>query len=103
MILVTSDYIGGKDLEMLGLVRGSTIQTKHLGKDIGQGLKHLIGGELKTYTQMMDDARDLATARMVKEAEEMGADAIVGIRYSSAAIMGGAAEVMVYGTGVKFK
>ncbi len=103
MILVTSDYIGGKDLEMLGLVRGSTIQTKHLGKDIGQGLKHLIGGELKAYTQMMDDARDLATARMVKEAEEMGADAIVGIRYSSAAIMGGAAEVMVYGTGVKFK
>ena len=103
MILVTSDYIGGKDLEMLGLVRGSTIQTKHLGKDIGQGLKHLIGGELKTYTQMMDDARDLATARMVKEAEEMGADAIVGIRYSSAAIMVGAAEVMVYGTGVKFK
>lgn len=103
MILVNTDYITGKDLETLELVKGSTIQTKHLGKDIGQGLKHLIGGELKAYTEMMDNARALATERMVEEAKGLGADAIINIRYASAAVMQGAAEVIVYGTAVKFK
>ena len=103
MILVNTDYISGKELEMLGLVKGSTIQSKNIGKDITQGFKTLIGGELKAYNEMMNDARALATKRMVGEAEEMGADAIVCVRYSSASIMQSAAEVMAYGTAVKFK
>ena len=103
MILVNTDYISGRELEMLGLVKGSTIQTKNLGKDITQGFKTLVGGELKAYTEMMNDARALATKRMVEEAEGMGADAIVNIRYASSAMMQGAAEVIAYGTAVKFK
>lgn len=103
MILVNTDYISGKELEMLGLVKGSTIQTKNVGKDITQGFKHLVGGELKAYNEMMNDARALATKRMVQEAKSMGADAVVNIRYASSAIMSGAAEVIVYGTAVKFK
>ena len=102
MILVNTDYIAGKNLEMLGMVKGSTIQSKNLGKDITQGFKTLVGGELKAYTEMMNDARALATKRMVAEAEAMGADAVVNVRYSSAAVMQGAAEVMAYGTAVKF-
>ena len=102
MILVNTEYISGKELEMLGIVKGSTIRSKHLGKDIAQGFKSMVGGELKSYTEMMDEARALATKRMVAEAEEMGADAIVNIRYSSAAVMQGAAEVIAYGTAVKF-
>lgn len=103
MILVNTDYISGKELEMLGLVKGSTIQTKNVGRDITQGFKHLVGGELKAYNEMMSDARALATKRMVEEAEAMGADAIVNIRYASSAVMSGAAEVIAYGTAVKFK
>lgn len=102
MILVNTDYITGKELEMLGLVKGSTIQSKNVGRDISQGLKTLIGGELKAYNEMMNEARALATKRMVEEATGIGADAIVNIRYASAAIMQGAAEVMAYGTAVKF-
>lgn len=102
MILVNTDYISGKELEMLGLVKGSTIQTKHIGKDIGASLKTLVGGELAGYTEMMNDARALATKRMVKEAEDLGADAIVNIRYASSAVMQGAAEVIAYGTAVRF-
>ncbi len=102
MILVNTDYISGKELEMLGLVKGSTIQCKHFGKDISQGFKTLVGGELKAYTEMMNEARDLATKRMVEEAQKLGADAIVNIRYASSAIMQGAAEVITYGTAVKF-
>ncbi|MBR6573891.1 MAG: YbjQ family protein [Clostridia bacterium] len=103
MLIVTTDYIAGKELEMLGIVKGSTIQTKHLGKDITQSFKTLVGGELTAYTEMMNDARALATKRMVQEAEAMGADAIVGVRYGSAAVMQAAAEVMAYGTAVKFR
>ena len=103
MILVNTDYVSGKDSETLGLVKGSTIQSKNIGKDILQGLKTIIGGELKGYTEMMNEARALATKRMAQEAEQMGADAVVNIRYSSAAIMQNAAEVIAYGTAVKFK
>lgn len=103
MILVNTDYINGKELEMLGLVKGSTIQSKNIGRDITQGLKTIVGGELKAYTDMMNEARDLATKRMVAEAERLSADAIVNIRYSSSSVMQGAAEVMAYGTAVKFK
>lgn len=102
MILVNTDYIEGKQLEMLGLVKGSTIQTKNLGKDITQSFKTLVGGELKAYTEMMNDARALATKRMVAEAENLGADAVVNVRYASSAVMAGAAEVMAYGTAVRF-
>ena len=102
MILVNTDYISGKELETLSLVKGSTIQSKHIGKDITQSFKTLVGGELKAYNQMMNEARALATKRMVEEAEALGADAIVNIRYASAAVMQGAAEVIVYGTAVKF-
>ena len=102
MILVNTDYITGKEFEMLGLVRGSTIQSKHLGKDIAQSFKTLVGGELKSYNEMMNEARALATKRMVEEAEQLGADAVVNIRYASAAVMQGAAEVIAYGTAVKF-
>lgn len=103
MILVNTDYISGKDFEMLGLVKGSTIQSKNIGRDITQGFKTIIGGELKSYTEMMNDARELAAKRMAEEAEALGADAVVNVRYSSAAVMQGAAEVMAYGTAVKFK
>ncbi len=103
MILVNTDYISGKELEMIGLVKGSTIQSKNLGKDITQGFKTLVGGELKAYNEMMNEARALATKRMVEEANALGADAIVNIRYASAAVMQGAAEVMAYGTAVRFK
>ena len=102
MILVNTESIAGKDLQMLGLVKGSTIQTVNMIRDIGSGLKTLVGGELTKYNEMMNDARALATKRMVQEAEELGADAVVNIRYASSAIMQGAAEVMAYGTAVKF-
>ena len=102
MILVNTETISGKDLETLGLVKGSTIQTVNAFRDIGAGLKTLVGGELTKYNEMMNDARALATKRMVAEAEAMGADAIVCIRYASSAIMQGAAEVIAYGTAVKF-
>ena len=102
MILVNTETISGKDLETLGLVKGSTIQTVNAFRDIGAGLKTLVGGELTRYNDMMNDARALATKRMVAEAEAMGADAVVCVRYASSAIMQGAAEVIAYGTAVKF-
>lgn len=102
MILVNTDYITGKEFEMLGMVKGSTIQSKNIGKDITQSFKTIVGGELKAYNEMMNDARALATKRMVEEAEGMSADAVVNIRYASSAIMQGAAEVIAYGTAVKF-
>ena len=103
MLLVNTEHIPGHDYEVLGLVRGSTIQTKHLGQDLTQGLKTLVGGELQAYTDMMNQARDLATERMTGEAVRLGADAVVNIRYATSAIMQGAAEVMIYGTAVKFR
>ena len=103
MILVTTEGITGKELETLGLVKGSTIQTVNAFRDIGAGLKGLVGGELTKYREMMNNARAMATKRMVEEAEKMGADAIVCVRYGSASIMQSAAEVMAYGTAVKFR
>ena len=102
MILVNTDYITGKELETLGLVRGSTIQSKNIGKDITQSFKTLVGGELKAYTEMMNEARAIATKRMADDAQAMGADAVINIRYSSSTVMQGAAEIMAYGTAVKF-
>ncbi|MBQ3090666.1 MAG: YbjQ family protein [Oscillospiraceae bacterium] len=102
MLIVTTEHISGREIEVLGMVKGSTIQSKHLGKDISQSFKTLVGGELKSYNEMMNEARALATKRMVQEAEQLGADAIVCVRYASAAVMQGAAEVMAYGTAVKY-
>lgn len=103
MLLVTTETVSGRELEMLGLVKGSTIQSKNIGRDITQGFKTLVGGELKSYTDMMNEARGIATQRMADEAQALGADAVVAVRYSSASVMQGAAEVMAYGTAVKFK
>jgi uncharacterized protein YbjQ (UPF0145 family) len=103
MILVNTDYISGKEFEMLGMVKGSTIQSKNIGRDITQAFKTLVGGELKAYNEMMNNARALATKRMVADAEALGADAVINIRYASATVMAGAAEVMAYGTAVKFR
>lgn len=102
MILATTDHVEGKSMETLGLVKGSTIQTVHMGKDIMNSFKTLVGGELNSYNEMMNNARALATKRMVEEAESMGADAIVCVRYSSASVAQAAAEVMAYGTAVRF-
>ena len=88
---------------MLGIVKGSTIQAVHAAKDIGAAFKTLVGGELVGYNEMLNNARALATKRMVMEAEEMGADAVVGMRYASAEVLQGAAEVIAYGTAVKFR
>ena len=87
---------------MLGLVKGSTVQSKHIGKDIGAGFKSIIGGELKSYTEMMEEARQTATERMTAEANALGADAIVNVRFTTSAITQGDAEVIAYGTAVKF-
>lgn len=103
MLILNIDYVPGKELEVLGLVKGSTIRSKHIGSDITQSFKTLVGGELKAYTEMMNEARALATKRMVEEAESLGADAVINVRYASAAVMQGAAEVMAYGTAVKFR
>ena len=102
MILVNTDYISGKNFEMIGLVRGTMIQSVHFGNDIMNSFKTLVGGELTSYTEMMNEARAIATKRMCDDAQAMGADAVVNIRYASSAVMQGAAEVMAYGTAVKF-
>ena len=103
MLIITIESIPGKTIEPLGLVKGSTIQTVNALRDIGAGLKTLVGGELTKYNQMMDNARKIATDRMVQEAQALGADAVVGVRYASSSIMQSAAEVMAYGTAVKLR
>ncbi len=103
MLIVTTETVTGKELEMLGLVKGSTIQTVNALRDLGAGLKTLVGGELTKYNEMMDKARAIATNRMAEEAQKLGADAIVCVRYATSAIMQSAAEVMAYGTAVRFR
>ncbi len=103
MLLLTIDYIPNKEIEVLGIVKGSTIQSKDIGKDLLSGLKTIVGGEITSYTEMMNEARAIATKRMVMEAEALKADAIICVRYASSAVMAGAAEVMAYGTAVKIK
>lgn len=102
MLVVTTETINGKNFEVLGTVKGSTIQTVNAFKDIGAGLKNLVGGELGNYNKMMMKAREVATERMVEEAQGLGADAIVCMRYATSAVMQSAAEVMAYGTAVKY-
>lgn len=102
MLFVTTDTVPGKKLESLGLVKGSIVTTKNFGKDFMAGLKTLVGGEIAAYTQMLNEARATATARMENEARALGADAVVCIRYASSSVMQGAAEVVAYGTAVRF-
>ena len=101
MILTSTEQMEGYKLQTLGLVQGSTIQSKNMFKDMGAGFKSMVGGELTAYTQIMEEAREVATGRMIQKAEALGADAIVGVRFNSASVMQGAAEIMVYGTAVK--
>ncbi|MDE6388810.1 MAG: YbjQ family protein [Lachnospiraceae bacterium] len=102
MLLVNTDYIAGKELETLGIVKGSIVQTKNFGKDFMAGIKTLVGGEVTEYTEMLNQARQIAVKRMVDEAQAMGADAVVNVRYASSSVMQGAAEVIAYGTAVKY-
>lgn len=101
MRLLNIDYIPGKEIEALGIVKGTTVQSKNFGKDFMAGMKTLVGGEIKDYTQMLNEARQIAIKRMVDEAVEMGADAVLNVRFSSSSVMQGAAEVVAYGTAVK--
>jgi len=103
MILVNTDFISRKEIETISVVKGSMIQAKHIGKDIMSGLKTLVGGELTAYSDMINEARAIATKRMVQEAENLGADGVINIRYASSSVMQGSAEMLVYGTAVKFK
>lgn len=103
MLLLNIDYVPGKEIEPLGMVKGTVVQSKNIGRDFMAGMKTLVGGEIVGYTEMLVEARQIATKRMVDEAEALGADAVVGLRYGSASVMQGAAEVIAYGTAVKFK
>lgn len=103
MNVYTIDVLPGAEYLPLGLVQGSCIQTKNLGADIGQSLKSLVGGELKSYSEMLEKSRDTAMQRMVAQAAAMGADAIVGVRIASSSVMQNAAEVLCYGTAIRFK
>ena len=103
MILLTIENVPGREIEALGLVKGTVVQSKNFGKDFMAGMKTIVGGEIRGYTEMLIEARQIATKRMVDEAEALGADAVVGLRYGSASVMQGAAEVIAYGTAVKFK
>lgn len=103
MMLVSIDSIPGKDFEPLGMVKGTIVQSKNFGRDFMAALKTLVGGEIAGYTEMLNEARQIATKRMVDEATALGADAVVGVRYGSSAVMQNAAEVVAYGTAVKLK
>ena len=101
MLLVNIDYIPGKEFEVLGIVKGTVVQSKNFGKDFMAGMKTLVGGEIESYTELLNQARQIATKRMVDEAEALGADAILGIRFASSSLMQSAAELTAYGTAVR--
>ena len=103
MLLLNIDHVPGREIEALGLVKGTVVQSKNFGKDFMAGMKTLVGGEIASYTERLVEARQIATKRMVDEASAMGADAVINIRFGSSAVMQGAAEVVAYGTAVKFK
>lgn len=103
MDIATTDYISGKELEYLGLVQGSIVQSKNIGKDIKAVMQTFVGGEIIPYTELMQDARADATKRMIEEAKRLEADAIVAVRYTTAQLMDTAAEMMAYGTAVRYK
>ena len=103
MKLLSINYIPDQEIEALGMVKGTIVQTKNVGRDFMAGMKTLVGGEIVGYTQMLNEARQIAIKRMVYEAKELGADAVIDIKYGSSQIMAGAAEVIAYGTAVKYK
>ncbi len=104
MLLVTTETVEGRKIEeTLGLVRGNTIRARNIGRDIMAGLRNIVGGEIKDYTVMLSQARDQAVERMVKEAKKLGANAVVGVRFTTAETMSGAAEILAYGTAVRLK
>lgn len=101
MLLLNIEYIPDKKIRALGIAKGSVVQSKNFGKDFMASMKTLVGGEIESYTQMLTEARQIATKRMVDDAEAMGADAVIGVRYASASVMQGAAEITAYGTAVQ--
>ncbi len=103
MQLISIENYPGKDVEILGMVKGAIVQTKNVGRDFMAGMKTLVGGEIVGYTEMLNEARQIATKRMVDEAEALGADAVIGVRFGSSQVMQGAAEVLAYGTAIKFR
>ena len=104
MFLVTTEMVEGRNVEqVLGLVRGNTIRARHIGRDVMAGLRNIVGGEIKEYTRMLTQARDEAISRMVKEAEALGANAVLGVRFTTSQTMSGAAEILAYGTAVRLK
>lgn len=104
MKLVNTDYIPNEEIvEALGIVKGTVVQSKNIGRDFMAGMKTIVGGEITGYTEMLNTARSIATKRMVDDANSLGADAVINIRYGSSAVMSGAAEVIAYGTAVKLK
>ena len=103
MKLLSIEYIPGVEFEALGIAKGTVVQTKNVGRDFMAGMKTLVGGEIVGYTEMLNEARQIATKRMVDEAKEMDADAVIGVKYGSSQVMSGAAEVIAYGTAVKYK
>ena len=101
MIITTSDQVEGKKItKTIGLVRGSTIRARHVGRDIMAGLRSLVGGEITDYTKMMAEAREQAIQRMLEDAEKQGANAVVGMKFTTSMIMSNASEILAYGTGV---
>lgn len=103
MLLLNIDHVPGREIEALSIVKGTIVQSKNFGKDFMASMKTLVGGEITGYTEMLIEARQIATKRMVDEAEAMGADAVVNMRYGSSSVMQGAAEVIAYGTAVKYR
>ena len=103
MLIVNTDFISGKEIETIQLVKGSIVFSKNVVRDVFAGLKTIIGGEIKGYSEMMSEARQEATDRMIREATMIGADAIVNVRYATSCLMAGAAEIIAYGTAVRFK
>src|SRR5690625_3405981 len=104
MLIVTTNEIANHQIiEVKGLVQGSTVQTRHVGRDIGAGLKTLVGGEIKGYSELMQTARSVALERMVEEAKSLGANAVIGMRYQTSQVMNSAAEVIAYGTAVEIE
>ncbi|MCM1568673.1 MAG: YbjQ family protein [Roseburia sp.] len=103
MKLVSIDYIPGKEFEVLEIVKGNVVMSKNVGRDIMASFKTLVGGEIVSYTEMLNSARQIAVKRMVDEAQQLGADAVINVRYASSSVMQGAAEIIAYGTAVKYR
>jgi uncharacterized protein YbjQ (UPF0145 family) len=104
MIMTNAEFVPGREVSsVLGLVRGNTVQAKHVGKDIVAGFRNFVGGEIKEYTEMLAEAREISLKRMEQKAEKLGADAIINVRFMTSSIMGAAAEILAYGTAVKLR